>query len=72
MGPLYGTFFIEMSKVCAGKEEVDRDVFYYMIKAALAGVQNLGNAKQGDKTLLDTLIPAVDAYGNAISQGSDF
>jgi dihydroxyacetone kinase-like protein len=72
MGPLYGTFFNEMSKKCAGVEEIDKNVFFEMIKAALDGVQGLGEAKLGDKTLLDTLIPAVEAFGKAISSGAGF
>jgi len=58
MGPLYGTFFIEMSKQCDGKDEIDAQTFSSMLKAAIAGINSLGNAKVGDKTLMDTLIPA--------------
>lgn len=72
MGPLYGTFFIEMSKACAGKEEIDKQLFCEMLKAALAGISSLGNAKVGDKTLMDTLVPAVEAYEARITQGKTF
>lgn len=72
MGPLYGTFFIEMSKVCNGKGSIDRELFSEMLQAAMAGIQSLGNAKVGDKTLMDTLVPAVDAYKRALDKNLSF
>ena len=30
--------------------------------AALSGIQDLGGAKVGDKTLVDTLVPAIKAF----------
>lgn len=72
MGPLYGTFFNEMSKVCAGVEEIDKGTYFEMLKAAQAGVQSLGDAKLGDKTLLDTLIPATEAFERSLTAGEDF
>ncbi|TCL59247.1 dihydroxyacetone kinase DhaL subunit [Hydrogenispora ethanolica] len=72
MGPLYGTFFMEMAKASEGKESIDKTVFGAMLDAALAGVQSLGNARVGDKTLLDTLFPAVEAYQTAVAEGRSF
>ncbi|HBE78578.1 MAG TPA: dihydroxyacetone kinase subunit L [Firmicutes bacterium] len=72
MGPLYGTFFIEMSKACDGKVNIDNQIFADMLKAALKGIQSLGNAKVGDKTLIDTLSPAVDTYVAAVNRGDSF
>jgi dihydroxyacetone kinase-like protein len=72
MGPLYGSFFIEMSKVCKDKEKIDKEVFGNMLKAALTGIQTLGNAKVGDKTLLDTLVPAVEIFQKTVDEGKSF
>lgn len=72
MGPLYGTFFMELSKAAAAKEQIDKTIFAEMLAAALTGVQALGNAKVGDKTLLDTLVPAVEAYRAAVAGGAGF
>lgn len=72
MGPLYGTFFNRMAKVCNGKEQIDKEVFREMLKSALEGIKSLGDAKVGDKTLIDTLVPALDAYENALGEGKDF
>ena len=38
----------------------------------MAGVESVGSAKVGDKTLMDTLIPAHDAYRAALADGADF
>lgn len=70
MGPLYGVLFEEMA--LAVQEEITPEVFLKMLQSAVTGVQEIGNAKQGDKTLLDTLIPAVDAYEKALAEGMDF
>ncbi|QUH30654.1 dihydroxyacetone kinase subunit DhaL [Vallitalea guaymasensis] len=72
MGPLYGTFFVEMSKVISDKEEIDKDVFGKMLNAALKGLQSLGNAKVGDKTMMDTLVPAVVKFDKEIGEGKSF
>lgn len=72
MGPLYGTFFMEMAKVCEGREQIDKQLFGEMLKAALSGIGSLGNAKAGDKTLMDTLVPAVEAYETEAARGKSF
>lgn len=72
MGPLYGTLFIEMAAACRGKASVDAAVFGEMLHAGLLGVQDLGSAQIGDKTLMDTLIPADAAYATALSEGAGF
>ncbi|MFS8116705.1 dihydroxyacetone kinase subunit L, partial [Rhizobium jaguaris] len=43
-----------------------------MLYAGLTGIQQIGSAKVGDKTLLDTLVPAVEAFDNATSEGKSF
>lgn len=70
MGPLYGVFFDEMSMMC--QDEVDKSVFETMLKSAIQGIQDIGNAKLGDKTMLDTLIPGLEAYSRALADGKDF
>lgn len=72
MGPLYGTFFREMAKVTQDKEKIDAQTVLDMLQAALAGVQALGSAKVGDKTLVDTLGPALEAYEIALKHDKTF
>lgn len=70
MGPLYGQFFKAMAKVSKDAEEIDAPVCAAMIEAAYGAIQELGDAKPGDKTLVDTLDPAVTAMRGAVEQGA--
>lgn len=70
MGPLYGTFFRSMAKEV--KDEVDQEVFGDMLDSAVNALAVLGDAKVGDKTLMDTLIPGVIAYKKACDEGKNF
>ncbi len=72
MGPLYGVLFYEMAEACAAAEAIDSAVFEKMLQFAIAGIEEIGNAKKGDKTLLDTLIPAKEAYSAALAEGKSF
>jgi dihydroxyacetone kinase-like protein len=72
IGPLYGTFFKEMAKTANDHEQIDALLFNEMLQAALVGVGNLGNAKLGDKTMMDTLIPAIEANKAALAEGKQF
>jgi dihydroxyacetone kinase-like protein len=72
MGPLYGTFFIQMSLTVRGKDPLDPKVFSAMIAAGIAGVADIGEAQVGDKTLMDALVPALEAYNTALAGGGSF
>jgi len=69
MGALYGTLFIKLSSKSTGKSEVNLQDLAVMFNEALSGILTIGKAKVGDKTLVDTLSPAVDALSEAASQG---
>ena len=72
MGPLYGTFFTDMADALAGSETIDRDRCAAMLHAGLDAICGLGDAKVGDKTLVDVLAPALAAFDGAAGQGGDF
>lgn len=72
MGPIYGTMFIEMSGRAAGTEEIDAALFSEMLKSALNGLYGLVDARAGDKTLMDVIIPAQAAFEQAASRGKTF
>jgi dihydroxyacetone kinase phosphoprotein-dependent L subunit len=72
MGPLYGTFFLDMAAAIAGAAKLDAAGFSSMLHAGLDGVQGLGGAGRGDKTMLDALIPAVEAFDAAVQERRDF
>jgi len=69
MGPIYGTFFLNMSKEIRGKDQLEAQDLAKMLRSALEGVKKRGGAKVGDKTLVDTLEPATIAYERAIGEG---
>ncbi len=70
-GPLYGTAYMEAGKVLSGKTEVTAEDFKLALEAAIAGIQKRGKAEKGEKTMLDSLIPAHDAYVQEIEGGAD-
>ena len=72
MGPIYGTIFLEMADAGAGAEEIDAKVFSSMLTAAITGLEDIVEARVGDKTLFDTLVPARDAFDEATAGGEDF
>ena len=72
MGPLYGMFFQGMAEACEGKDSVDSVVFEEMLKSGEAAIRSISEAKVGDKTMMDTLIPAVAAYSAAVDSGKSF
>jgi len=72
MGPLYGSFFLDMSRSARDHEEIDIEVFQQMLERGTSSVSSLGNAKVGDKTMMDALVPALEAYKTAAASGNDF
>jgi dihydroxyacetone kinase-like protein len=72
MGPLYGTFFRAMARESQGCAEIDAKVFESMLQKAEEGVASLGGAKVGDKTMLDTLASAVEAFRTCRRDGLGF
>ena len=64
-GPLYGSAFLEASKVLKGKEKLGHSDIENMLKAMEEGICKRGQARPGDKTMLDTLHPAVEAYSDS-------
>jgi dihydroxyacetone kinase-like protein len=68
-GPLYGTFFLQLGGASAGKDSLEAGEFVAALEAGIAGIQRLGKAEPGDKTMLDTLLPARDALREAVAGG---
>jgi dihydroxyacetone kinase-like protein len=68
-GPLYGTALRRAGKALGDATEVDAAGLGAALRAALDGVQELGKAEPGDKTMIDALAPAVAAYEAAAGEG---
>ena len=69
-GPLLGTFFLRAGTACAGKSELAPGDVVALFQAGVDGIQQRGKAALGDKTMLDALLPAVDAMRGALEAGS--
>jgi phosphoenolpyruvate---glycerone phosphotransferase subunit DhaL len=69
-GPLYGVAFRRAGKALGDAPDVDLPALAGALEAALAGVQQLGAAREGDKTMVDALAPASGAFSKAISEGA--
>ena len=69
-GPLYGVAFRRAGKALGTAPEADLPALGRALEAALAGVQQLGAAREGDKTMVDALAPATRAFGKAIADGA--
>jgi phosphoenolpyruvate---glycerone phosphotransferase subunit DhaL len=64
-GPLYGTYLGGFKEVLEDEVEVDAPLLKKIMKSGLTELQYLSTAKVGDKTMMDTLIPATEAAQNA-------
>lgn len=63
---LLGAFFLGMGETAQGTE-LDVAAVKAMFRSGLAGVQKNTKAQVGDKTMMDALIPAVEAIANSPS-----
>lgn len=72
MGPIYGTILMDMSEAGEELEEIGVNNLADMLEAGLNGLQEIVEAKVGDKTLVDTLSPAVDALKKGADDNQDF
>ena len=70
-GPLLGTFFLRAGAACAGKSELAPGDVVALFQAGVEGIQQRGKAALGDKTMLDALLPAVEAMRGALEAGND-
>jgi dihydroxyacetone kinase-like protein len=69
-GPLYGTLFLKASATAAGKQELTGEDISALLQAGVEGVAQRGKANLGDKTMLDALSPAANAFQQAIAAGA--
>jgi dihydroxyacetone kinase-like protein len=68
-GPLYGTFFLRLATAIGDRPTLDPAELGAALRAGLDGVVHRGKADIDDKTMVDAMGPAVDAYEAAASGG---
>ncbi|MFJ6015509.1 dihydroxyacetone kinase subunit DhaL [Streptomyces sp. NPDC092952] len=64
-GPLYGTLLRRTGKALGDAPAVSEGELAGALAEGVAAVAQLGGAKAGDKTMLDALLPAVEALGTS-------
>lgn len=67
-GPLYGTAFLRGAASVQGRNTIDRAAALGLFAAAINGIKERGKAVRGEKTMLDALEPAYDAFATAAGE----
>ncbi|MGP1454428.1 MAG: dihydroxyacetone kinase subunit DhaL [Treponema sp.] len=70
-GPLYGTFFLKLAIVLAHKPSCTVAELLEGMEKGCLGIQMLGKAQQGDKTMLDVFLPALTAFRQSAEAGGE-
>jgi dihydroxyacetone kinase-like protein len=68
-GPLYGTFFMKIGQKLTGKNSASVEEFADAMQEGLNGIMSLGKSSPGDKTMVDALVPAIEALRAASAEG---
>ncbi|MFI9612894.1 dihydroxyacetone kinase subunit DhaL [Streptomyces sp. NPDC052023] len=66
-GPLYGTLLRRTGKALGDAAEVDRAQLAQALREGVDAVMTLGGAAPGDKTMIDALVPGVDALADSFA-----
>ncbi|WP_327426546.1 dihydroxyacetone kinase subunit DhaL [Streptomyces sp. NBC_01236] len=66
-GPLYGTLLRRTGKTLGDAAEVTEQQFTDALRTGVDAVMALGGAAPGDKTMIDALVPAVDALADSFA-----
>lgn len=70
-GPLYGTLFMKMGMALKDQTELDFPTFLEAFQLGIDGVGQRGHSTVEEKTMLDALVPSVDAMKAAWAETSD-
>lgn len=70
LGTLLATAAMRAGKEVRGLAVLDAAALARMLRAASAGIQERGKASLGDKTIVDVMHPAADAFATAVEAGA--
>jgi dihydroxyacetone kinase-like protein len=68
MGTLLATALLRAGREAKGLSAVELPDVIRLARAAIAGIEERGKARQGEKTILDAFIPAAEALENSLTQ----
>jgi dihydroxyacetone kinase-like protein len=69
-GTLLASAFMEAGKSALGRKEIEFKELALLGQGAIEGVKKRGKAKVGEKTMMDSLVPAVEAFECALTKGA--
>jgi dihydroxyacetone kinase-like protein len=69
-GPLFGMWFIQLARAAGSAPQIGLAELAAGVSAGLEGIQKLGKAEPGDKTMVDALAPAAEALAAAAAAGA--
>jgi dihydroxyacetone kinase-like protein len=69
-GPIWGTAFLRAGTTLKDKPSPSAEDTVAALRAAIEGIMQRGSAEPGDKTLLDSLIPATDRLEQEFAGGA--
>lgn len=72
MGPIYGTIFMNMAKAGEKEKAIGLGEFERMLEAGQRELYEIIDARPGDKTLVDTLFPAIESLKDSIKKEKSF
>jgi dihydroxyacetone kinase-like protein len=68
-GTIWGTAFLRAGISLGTKTEIEGSDVVALLRASIEGIKKRGQSDVGDKTLLDALVPAVDALEKSLNEG---
>ena len=69
LGTLLASALMRAGREARGQAQLDAGLLAAMLQAADQGVQERGKARPGDKTMIDALHPAAEAFAAAVGRG---
>ena len=70
-GPLYGSAYLKAGMASAGKETLSLDEFLSVLKTAIEAVQQRGKSTVEEATMLDAMVPSLNAMEAAAAEGAE-
>lgn len=70
-GPLYGTLFMKMGMALKDQTEMDFSMFLEAFQVGIEGVGQRGHSTVEEKTMLDSLVPSLEAMKAAWAENFD-
>jgi len=70
-GPLYGTFYMQAANAINAKSNLTNEEVVNLLQSGMNGLITRGRTKPGEKTIIDSLQPAINVLHKNIEAGDD-